>query len=88
MTVKRLHVNTKITFRVPYIYRVTTVNTLEFKKLIPKVIGFAQCTWAHSYPYYELVEEESQARLRSYWCFTNELDALQFTLTEKNYIRA
>ena len=68
-------------------------HTNEFRKLKSKTYKLIQGTWGWSHPEYEIIEDGSLGKghwspsvglLRSYFCFKDEIDALQFRLMLEN----
>jgi hypothetical protein len=95
---KKIHSNVKIFFANPYVVRVTHEQEepnaeLEFGKLTRKIYKLIHGTYGHT----KLLYEEDKGDpfslnslfvynpvRRSYWCFKDEQDALQFRLMVGN----
>ena len=67
-------------------------STAGFRKIKTQAYKSIQGTWGWSPPEYEIIKKDDkkivnhwagifdESILRSYWCFANDLDALQFRL--------
>jgi hypothetical protein len=94
--IRRLHTRTKIFFPNPYVLRIDHhpehVNSWEyvrFSELIRKTYKIMTGTWGYCHPEYESTFSDMSVLsstfqpngATSYWCFQDEVDALQFKLT-------
>ncbi len=89
--IRRLHTNVKIFFPNPYVVRLEhddaafDQHPISFMKLTSRVRKVIQGTWGFSRPEFEVVGSPHgvdpwKTICRSYWCFKDEIDALQFRL--------
>ena len=95
--IKRLHTRVKIFFPNPYVVRLDhddksgDQELVSFMKLTTRERQLIYGTWGFSRPEYEVVNSNDPGykyMCRSYWCFKDEMDALQFKLiTEGNAVR-
>jgi hypothetical protein len=83
---KKLYTRIKIPFDNPYVVRLShdgatsLESTRSHQKIISRARKLIQGTWGYCSPEYEMVEIGKEQTSISYWCFQDELDALQFRL--------
>lgn len=74
---KRLHTNTKIFFKNPYVVRIILQNMQEFQQIKKYARENIFGTWGYSELKYDYVDSIIQS---VYFCFADTQDALQFSM--------